>query len=359
MSALHATRIAERNGATVAFPARPTRASGWARHGAGEPPAIALVKEHLNSAVVAARAAACRTGPRPARRRARARTCRLRLRRRFQVHDATAARPRRRRHGLGPHPASPRRSSGPASPASCCWRATCCGVAGLFPSRVILTWFVATPFALAAAHAAARKAAGSLMRAQRRGAARSSSARTGSAANSPRGSPKSPGMADLQDSSTTGALERLPRRMPAAPARPLRRPAGVRAPEHASTSSTSACRSRAIRASAALLDVLGDTTASIYFVPDLSAFDLMQARFGEIRGMPLVAVRETPFCGMTGVLKRASDIVLAAVALLLLAPLMAVIAILRSAAPRRDPCSSGSGAMASMAASSRSTSSAR
>ena len=41
-----------------------------------------------------------------------------------------------------------------------------------------------------------------------------------------------------------------------------------------------------------LLDVLGDTTASVYFVPDLSAFDLMQARFGEIRGMPFVAVRE-------------------------------------------------------------------
>ena len=77
----------------------------------------------------------------------------------------------------------------------------------------------------------------------------------------------------------------------------------------------------------ALLDVLGDTTASIYFVPDLSAFDLMQARFGQIRGMPLVAVRESPFRGMAGVLKRGSDIVLAAAALLLVAPLLAAIAI--------------------------------
>jgi hypothetical protein len=37
------------------------------------------------------------------------------------------------------------------------------------------------------------------------------------------------------------------------------------------------------------------------------AFDVLQARFGEIRGLPLVAVRETPFCGMTGVLKRANE----------------------------------------------------
>ncbi|MGH8129863.1 MAG: undecaprenyl-phosphate glucose phosphotransferase [Steroidobacteraceae bacterium] len=76
-----------------------------------------------------------------------------------------------------------------------------------------------------------------------------------------------------------------------------------------------------------LLDKLRDTTASIYFVPDLFAFDLMQARFGEIGGMPLLAVRETPFCGMAGVLKRASDIVLSAAVLLVAAPVMIAIAV--------------------------------
>ena len=65
-------------------------------------------------------------------------------------------------------------------------------------------------------------------------------------------------------------------------------------------------------------------------MPDLSAFDLMQARFGEIRGMPFVAVRETPFCGMAGVLKRASDLVLASAALLLVLPVSPAIAILVS-----------------------------
>ena len=76
-----------------------------------------------------------------------------------------------------------------------------------------------------------------------------------------------------------------------------------------------------------LLEELSDSTASIYLVPDLSAFDLMQARFGEVRGLPLLAVRESPFCGMTGVSKRASDIVLSALAVLLTAPVMLAIAI--------------------------------
>lgn len=77
----------------------------------------------------------------------------------------------------------------------------------------------------------------------------------------------------------------------------------------------------------ALLEDLRDTTASIYFVPDLLAFDLIQARFGQVKGVPVVALCETPFCGLNGVLKRGSDIVLAALGLLLTAPLMVAIAI--------------------------------
>lgn len=77
----------------------------------------------------------------------------------------------------------------------------------------------------------------------------------------------------------------------------------------------------------ALLADLSDATASIYVVPDLSAFDLMQARLGEVRGLPLIAVRETPFCGMAGALKRASDILLSALALVLVAPVMLVAAL--------------------------------
>ena len=71
-----------------------------------------------------------------------------------------------------------------------------------------------------------------------------------------------------------------------------------------------------------LLDDLKDTTASIYFVPDIFIFDLIQARIDDVNGIPVVAVCETPFVGVNGMLKRASDLLFAAVALLLCAPVM-------------------------------------
>jgi putative colanic acid biosynthesis UDP-glucose lipid carrier transferase len=76
-----------------------------------------------------------------------------------------------------------------------------------------------------------------------------------------------------------------------------------------------------------LIDALQDTTASIYFLPDVYIFDLMQARFDNVGGMPVIAIRETPFMGLDSTIKRASDIVLASLFLLLLAPLMLGIAI--------------------------------
>ena len=75
-----------------------------------------------------------------------------------------------------------------------------------------------------------------------------------------------------------------------------------------------------------LLDDLRDTTASIYYVPDIFVFDLIQARSGEIHGIPVVAMCETPFYGYRGVSKRLTDIVLSIVVLLLLLPLLALIA---------------------------------
>jgi putative colanic acid biosynthesis UDP-glucose lipid carrier transferase len=76
-----------------------------------------------------------------------------------------------------------------------------------------------------------------------------------------------------------------------------------------------------------LLDDLRDTTASIYYVPDIFVFDLIQARSGEIQGIPVVAMCETPFYGYRGVAKRLTDIVLSLAILLLLLPLLAVVAV--------------------------------
>ena len=74
-----------------------------------------------------------------------------------------------------------------------------------------------------------------------------------------------------------------------------------------------------------LLDELGDTTASVYFVPR-AGFDLKQARTDRIGDVPLIALRETPFFGVRGGIKRATDIVLATLCLALLSPLLLVIA---------------------------------
>ena len=76
-----------------------------------------------------------------------------------------------------------------------------------------------------------------------------------------------------------------------------------------------------------LLDHLKDTTASIYFVPDLFVTDLIQGRVDCIGQTPIVAVCETPFTGLNGFLKRTSDIVLATLILILIAPLLLVVAV--------------------------------
>lgn len=75
-----------------------------------------------------------------------------------------------------------------------------------------------------------------------------------------------------------------------------------------------------------LLDDLKDTTASIYFVPDIFVTDLIQGRVDSVGGMPVVAVCETPFTGLNGMLKRLTDIVLALLILALLSPLLLAVA---------------------------------
>jgi putative colanic acid biosynthesis UDP-glucose lipid carrier transferase len=76
-----------------------------------------------------------------------------------------------------------------------------------------------------------------------------------------------------------------------------------------------------------LLDELRDTTASIYFVPDVFAFDLIQARFDEIDGMPVVAVCETPYAGVNALLKRWFDIAVTLCGLVVIWPVLLVTAI--------------------------------
>jgi putative colanic acid biosysnthesis UDP-glucose lipid carrier transferase len=76
-----------------------------------------------------------------------------------------------------------------------------------------------------------------------------------------------------------------------------------------------------------LLDALRDTTVSIYFVPDVFLYDLIQANISAIQEIPIVAVCETPFAGINGFVKRVSDIILALVILILISPLLLLVAL--------------------------------
>ena len=80
-----------------------------------------------------------------------------------------------------------------------------------------------------------------------------------------------------------------------------------------------------------LLEELRDTTASIYFVPDIFVVDLIQSRTAEIHGVPIVAMCETPFQGSSGLVKRGMDIVISSVALIVLSPFFVLIALAHQA----------------------------
>ena len=77
-----------------------------------------------------------------------------------------------------------------------------------------------------------------------------------------------------------------------------------------------------------LVNSLRDTTASIYFVPDVFMFDLVQARLDNVNGIPVISVFETPLTGINAIHKRAFDVVAAGLILFAIAPVLIVIAML-------------------------------
>ena len=76
-----------------------------------------------------------------------------------------------------------------------------------------------------------------------------------------------------------------------------------------------------------VLDLLKDTTASIYFVPDMFVTDLIQGYVTTVCGTPVISVCESPFRGLSGVIKRGSDIVFSLLILALISPLLLLIAL--------------------------------
>jgi len=75
-----------------------------------------------------------------------------------------------------------------------------------------------------------------------------------------------------------------------------------------------------------LAEALEDTTASVYLIPDIFVFDLLNARIQDMDGIPAISLCESPFFGPFGTLKRVEDVILASLILLLISPLMLAIA---------------------------------
>lgn len=74
-----------------------------------------------------------------------------------------------------------------------------------------------------------------------------------------------------------------------------------------------------------ILEKLGDTTATVFYVPDLFAFNLVSSRCVMLQGIPCFSVYGSPFDQepMDGMLKRWEDIVLSALILcLILVPML-------------------------------------
>lgn len=77
----------------------------------------------------------------------------------------------------------------------------------------------------------------------------------------------------------------------------------------------------------ALLEGLRDTTVSIYYLPDVRMVDMIQSRSFDVEGVPIIALCESPFTGYKAIIKRASDIVLSILILLMVSPVLLFCAI--------------------------------
>lgn len=76
-----------------------------------------------------------------------------------------------------------------------------------------------------------------------------------------------------------------------------------------------------------LVAQLADSTVSVHVVPDVFISELLHARWGNLGGVPLVSIFESPFYGASMFMKRLEDIVLGSLILFLISPLMLLVVI--------------------------------
>jgi len=83
-----------------------------------------------------------------------------------------------------------------------------------------------------------------------------------------------------------------------------------------------------------ILDNLGEETVDIKVVPDLLQYMNIHSGVEELDGLPIVNLAESPLYGWNVVIKRASDIILSGLAIMITAPFMLLIALLVKAESR-------------------------
>jgi putative colanic acid biosysnthesis UDP-glucose lipid carrier transferase len=76
-----------------------------------------------------------------------------------------------------------------------------------------------------------------------------------------------------------------------------------------------------------LIQQLADSTASINIVPDFFTFNLIQSKWSNVQGIPVVSVFDTPFDAAESITKRIEDLVLCLIILPIIAIPMLIIAI--------------------------------
>jgi putative colanic acid biosynthesis UDP-glucose lipid carrier transferase len=76
-----------------------------------------------------------------------------------------------------------------------------------------------------------------------------------------------------------------------------------------------------------LLQAMQDTTVSVHYVPDLLGITIIQGRLRDVNGVPVVGLCETPFTGVNQLVKRAEDLVLASLIIVLISPLLLAVAL--------------------------------
>lgn len=74
-----------------------------------------------------------------------------------------------------------------------------------------------------------------------------------------------------------------------------------------------------------LLECLGDSTAAIHVLPDLGAWPVLLPEASVVAGVPVLSLRQRPLFGARALAKRALDVILSILLLIVFAPVLALV----------------------------------